>query len=117
MEKIVINKERINDLVIIAKNHIGKTNDEIGHEIGQSAMVFTQIKKQRNLVGFLTLALMRKKYGLNINAIVDEDEQHLFDENNYKSILEELHKEKLENEELKKERDFFKKVAMGNMNL
>lgn len=120
MEKITIEKEKINPLVGIATKRIGKTNDEIGQEIGKSAMIFTQIKNQRNLVGFETLGLMRKRYGLNINAIVDEDVAHLFDEYNFDDILLQLDQERKEKEEIKKsmneiieERDSLREIAIS----
>lgn len=119
MEKPTISKEKINPLLMAAVKMLGKTNDIIGDEIGKSAMIFTQIKNQRNLVGFETVALMRKRYKLNVNAIIDGDEQHLFDEYNFDSLLAKLDEEKKMNIELKEkikgieeERDFFKKIAM-----
>ena len=119
MEKPIISKEKINPLLMAAIKILGKTNDEIGNEIGKSAMIFSQIKNQRNMVGFETVALMRKRYRLNVNAIIDEDEQHLFDEYNFDSLITELEEEKRVIIELKKkirdieeERDFFKRIAM-----
>ena len=112
MKKLTVEKEIINPLVIIATKQIGKTNEEIGKDIGKSPMIFSQIKNQRNLVGFETLALMRKKYRLNINAIVDEDVNNLFSEYNFDDILEELEKVKKERDEIKIERDFFKNYVM-----
>ena len=112
MKKLTVEKEIINPLVVIATKQLGKTNDEIGREIGKSPMIFSQIKSQRNLAGFETLALMRKKYGLNINAIVDEDVTNLFDEYNFDKILEELERVKRERDEIRIERDFFKNYAM-----
>lgn len=104
---------------MMAVKKIGKTNDVIGEEIGKSGMVFTQIKKQRNLVGFETLALMRKRYKINVNAIIDGDSSHLFDEYYFDEIIAELEREKKEKEELRKDKedlrkelDFFKKIAM-----
>jgi len=121
MEEIIIDKSRTNPLVMKAVKMIGKTNEVIGQKIGKSAMVFTQIKNQRNLVGFETLALMRKAYGLNLNAIVDEDEAHLFSEYSFKQILTELDNGKKENDEMKRELDAlkeeygaFKKMALAN---
>lgn len=116
MKKLTVEKEIINPLVVIATKQLGKTNDEIGREIGKSAMIFSQIKSQRNLAGFETLALMRKRYGLNINAIVDEDANHLFSEYNFDTILAELDQLKKEADEVKQERDFFKKIAMKTEN-
>jgi hypothetical protein len=119
MEKPIISKEKINPLLMTAVKTLGKTNDVIGDEIGKSAMIFTQIKNLRNLVGFETVALMRMKYQLNVNAIIDGDEQHLFDEYNFDSILAELEEGRRTNKELERkivdieaERDFFKKIAM-----
>lgn len=119
MEKPTISKEKINPLLMAAVKMLGKTNDIIGDEFGKSAMIFTQIKNQRNLVGCETVALMRKRYKLNVNAIIDGDEQHLFDEYNFDSLLAKLDEEKKMNIELKEkikgieeERDFFKKIAM-----
>ena len=119
MEKPIISKEKINPLFMAAVKKLGKTNEVIANEIGKSSMIFTQIKNLRNLVGFETVALMRMKYQLNVNAIIDEDEQHLFDEYNFDSILAELEEEKRINKELEREiidieaeRDFFKKIAM-----
>lgn len=79
-------------------------------------MVFSQIKNQRNLAGFETLGMMRKLYGLNINAIVDGDVDHLLSEYNFKDILAEIAAVKQERDEIKNERDFFKKLAMQNAN-
>ena len=121
MDEIIIDKSKTNPLVMKAVKKIGKTNDEIGRKIGKSAMVFTQIKNQRNLVGFETLALMRKAYGLNLNAVVDEDEAHLFSEYNFDEILARLDAEKKEKDEMKRELDSlkeeygaFKKMALAN---
>lgn len=116
MGNLRIDKEVINPLVVMAMKQIGKTNDEIGKEIGKSPMVFSQIKNQRNLAGFETLALMRKRYGLNINAIVDEDVDNLLSEYNFADILSELSAIKKERDEIKNERDFFKKLAMQKAN-
>lgn len=119
MEKPTISKEKINPLLMAAVRKLGKTNEVIADEIGKSAMIFSQIKNQRNLAGFETVALMRMKYRLNVNAIIDGDDQHLFEEYNFDSILAELEKEKSVNIELERkiveiemERDFFKKIAM-----
>jgi len=121
MEKTSIDKIKTNDLVITAVKRIGKTKREIGMTIGKSPMVLTQIEQYRNLVGFETLALMRRAYGLNLNAIVDEDEAHLFSEYSFKQILTELDNEKKENDEIKRELDAlkeeygaFKKMALAN---
>ena len=79
-EKLIL-KENINPLVIkavVAKG--GKS--KVAKEIEKSPMAFSQIDNLQSLPGFETLALMRKVFGLNINAIVDENESMLFDDGN-----------------------------------
>lgn len=111
MEQIQIDKNKSNDLTIKAVRQVGNKR-EVGIRIGKSPMVFTQIEQYRNLVGFETLALMRKAYGLNINAIVDEDEGHLFSEFDYTSVMAELEQVKKERDDIREERDLFKKIAL-----
>lgn len=103
MSKIrIIDKEVLNALFLKAIEMIDEPKQLIAEKIGKTTMIFSKAKNLESMPATETLGALRKIYGLNINALIDNEEHNLFVEKNTTELvskIEELEKQVLEYKE------------------
>ena len=111
MSKIrIIDKEVFNTLFIKAIEMIDEPKQLIAEKIGKTTMIFSKAKNLESMPATETLGALRKIYGLNINALIDNEEYNLFVENNTTELVNKIEKLKKEVLEYKERAELLEKL-------
>lgn len=92
-KKELIKREVVNSLFLEAIDQIPQSKQVIADSIGKSTMLFSKTKNNESTPAFETMGACRVLYGLNLNALVDNDKANLFTTVNYTEVVENLQKE------------------------